>query len=106
MSIVSTTTNPVRQQDQTHYLSRTDGARSVTSAAFGGVYLHQQLQTSVLLMDDKPGSVFLNQRTGAFSCFASLTPVEARLLADALNKAAAEATARTTQAAPVERRAA
>lgn len=84
INVVQTSTQPVQVKDQTHFLTRSDGETTVHAAVFHGNYGAQDLQVSVLLMDERPGLVYVNERTRAFSCFGALTPEEAELWGQAL----------------------
>lgn len=91
-SRVQTSVQPVQVNDQTHYLTRTDGERTLHHVVLDGVYATpQNLQAMVHLFDDKPGHVYLGARTNALSLYATMTPDEAALLGRALVCAAAEA---------------
>lgn len=98
-SKIQTSVQPVQVKDQTHYLTRTDGERTLHHVVLDGVYATpQNLQAMVHLFDDRPGAVFLGARNNALSLYASLTPDEAALLGRALVFAADEATQRLASA--------
>lgn len=97
---IQTSALPVQVKDQTHYLTRTDGERTLHNVVLDGVYATQQnLQAMVHLFDDRPGNVYLGARTGALSLYASLSPDEAALVGQALINAADEARKRLDNAA-------